>query len=275
MLSKVLAVVQSKVALAAIGVALVGGGGTAAAYVATGHQLPLLGTHATATEKPDATHEADDNHAHTLSIEGVLKSYNGSTITVLSADGAKPEATEKPDATHAAAATEKPEATDTTHAAEATKTPTTVTITVNAKTRINGDHASTLADLAKNIGHKVEVQADKQSNGSLVAWKVTVSGADSQSGDTSGKGDSKGDSSSSQNSQTHELQGTVTSVGSGSFVLKLADGSTKTVTTNAQTQFKGSVHSLADLKASTRVVVQGTTQSNGTVLASSVEAASN
>lgn len=265
MLSKVLAVVQSKAALAVLGVVLVGGGGSAVAFAATGHQLPLIGSNASATAKPDATHEAGDNHAHTVSIEGVLKAYSAGTITVsatnVHSDDGKPEATEKPEPTAKPEATEKPEATKTT-------TTTTMTITVNDKTRVNGENASKLADLSKNIGHKVQVQADKQSDGSLVAWKVTLQGADGHSGDDSSDGKGSGDGSTS--GQSHVLAGKVTSVGSGSFVMQLADGTTKTVTVNAQTQFRGTAHSLADLKANARVAVMGSTQSNGTFLATSV-----
>jgi hypothetical protein len=50
------------------------------------------------------------------------------------------------------------------------------TITVNTTTTVNGEHASALADLANAIGHKVQVQADKQGN-SWVASKVTLEGA--------------------------------------------------------------------------------------------------
>lgn len=263
MLSKVLSVVQSKAALAVLGVVLVGGGGTAAAYAATGHQLPLVGTQAQATEKPDSANSG--NHAHSVSIEGVLKSANGSTITVSSTSGEQPDATDKPDATHAAdapEATEKPEAT---HSAEATKTPTTYTITVNKDTRVNGDQASTIADLAKNIGHRVQVQAEKQSDGSLVAWKVTVGGT--EGGDSNHSTGSGGDSATSQ---THALSGTIKSVSTGSFVISV-DGSSKTVTVNSQTQFRGTVHSVADLKAGARVTVVGSTQSDGSFLATSVE----
>ncbi len=277
MLSKVLSVVQSKAALAVLGVVLVGGGGTAAAYAATGHQLPLMGTQAQATEKPDATHTAD-NHAHTVSIEGVLKSSNGSTITVLSY-GEKPDTTdaaqgtdaakgtEVPDATKAPEATEAPEGTK---APEATKTPTTITITVNAQTRINGDGASTLADLAKNIGHRVQVQAEKQSDGSYVAWKVTVQGADSD-----GSHDGNGSTSTSHvptvTVQVNGLQGTIKSVSQGSIVIQLADGSTKTVYINAQTQFKGTYNGATSLKTGVKVNIQATTQADGTLLATSIE----
>ncbi|MGZ3715976.1 MAG: DUF5666 domain-containing protein, partial [Ktedonobacterales bacterium] len=74
----------------------------------------------------------------------------------------------------------------------------------------------------------------------------------------------------STSGQTHVLVGKVTSVGSGSFVMQLADGSTKTVTVNTQTQFRGSAHSLADLKANARVSALGSMQSNGAFLATSV-----
>lgn len=284
MLSKVLAVVQSKAALAVLGVVLVGGGSTAAAYAATGHQLPLIGNQAAATEKPEATHDASGNHAHTVSIEGVLKGYDSGagTITVsanaMHSDDSKPEATEHPDATAHPDATEKPEATAHPEATEKpdaskTTTATTVTVTVNAKTTINGENVSALADLGKNIGHRVQVQADKQSDGSLVAWKVTVQGADGQDGSgQSGSGQSGDDSHSGdgQTVQQHTVLGTITSVGSNSFVVKLADGSTKTVTVNGQTQYRGAVHGFGDLKANQKVGVVGTAQSDGTFLAAAV-----
>ncbi len=166
MLSKVLSVVKSKAAIAVLGVALVGGG-TVAAIAATGHQLPLTGTHADATAKPDATHDAGKNHGHTVSIEGVLKSYSNGSISVQAKDGKS------------------------------------TTIVVNGDTRVNGDRVSKLSDLSKNIGHKVEVQADKQSNGTLVAWKVTVEGA---TGDASSHGDGSSNSN-SNNGDSNKGQG--------------------------------------------------------------------
>lgn len=162
MMAKVLSVVKSKAALAVLGVALVGGG-TVAAFAATGHQLPITSTNANGAAKPDTSHGAGKKHGHTVSIEGVLKGYSGGTISVQSKDG------------------------------------TSTTITVNASTRINGDQVSALGDLAKNIGHKVEVQADKQSGGKLVAWKVTVEGA---TGEASARGSSNGTRDSS-NGKSH------------------------------------------------------------------------
>ncbi len=286
MLSKVLAVVQSKAALAVLGVVLVGGGGTAAAYVASGHQIPLMGTQAQATEKPDATHDASNDHTHTVSIEGVLKSANGSTITVASATEATeatdapkatahPDATEKPEGTAQPDATEKPDATETaksSDAPEATKTPTTYTITVNSNTRINGDgdRAIKLADLASYAGHRVQVQAEKQSDGSYVAWKVTVQGADSD-GSHGGNGSTSTSHVPTVSVQVNGLQGTVKSVGTGSIVIQLADGSTKTVIINSQTQFKGTYNGAASLKTGVKVNIQATTQADGTLVATSIE----
>ncbi len=168
MLSKVLAVVQSKAAIAVLGVALVGGGATAA-YAATGHQLHLTGTHATATEQPAASHNTGDNHGHTVSIEGVLKSYSGGMISVQTKDG------------------------------------TSTKVVVNGNTRINGDSASKLSDLSKDLDHKVEVQAEKQSNGTLVAWKVTIEGADASSHGNGSNNGNNGDSNKGQSTPvTHK-----------------------------------------------------------------------
>jgi len=158
MLSKVLSVVKSKAALVVLGTALVGGG-TAAVAAAMSHQNSLTGAHAGATVKTDATREADGNHAHTVSIEGVLKGYNAGAGTI---------------------------------SVQVKHGKSTTTVLVNAKTRINGEHVSSLADLAKNIGHKVEVQADNQGNGTLVAWEVTVEDAAGGSSNK-GHGDSDND----------------------------------------------------------------------------------
>ena len=92
MLSKALLVVKSA-ALAILGVLVVGGGGTAVAVTATGGQVPVLSAlvgHAphAASKTPEAGTSAS-SHAHTVSLEGVLKGYDaGATrsacwITVL------------------------------------------------------------------------------------------------------------------------------------------------------------------------------------------------
>lgn len=225
MLKQLALLVQNKIALAAIGTALVAGGGAAAvavAHNATGQQPAAA--HSSATASADGS-----DHAHTVSVEGTLKAYNasGKTITVQPKDGD-----------------------------EAAKT-----ISVNSHTEVNGAHANSLADLTHAVGDDVQVQATKQSDGSLLAWKITVQGTPQA---TPGSG--------SQNAQM--AHGTVVSVdvAGSSFVVKLEDGSTVTVMVNAATTFDGRAHKLADLAKGTTVLVHGTKQSNGSILADRVMA---
>src|SRR5215469_18881305 len=148
MLSKALLVVKSKAALAILGVLVVGGGGTAVAVTATGGNVPVLSTlvgHAshTTTKTPGAGNSAS-SHAHTVSLEGVLKGYIASANTISVLGNGATSAT---------------------------------TIDVNSSTTVNGVHATALADLSKAIGKKVQVQATKQTDGTLLAWKITVEAA--------------------------------------------------------------------------------------------------
>jgi hypothetical protein len=233
--SKALLVVKSKLALAVLGALVVGGGGTAVAVAATGGHVPVLstlvGSSHSANKTPDTGSDAS-SHAHTISVEGVLKGYSAGASTISVVEHGDTNAT---------------------------------TIDVNSKTEVNGEHASTLSDLTKATGHKVQVQATKQSDGSLLAWKITVEAA------TGSQGQDQGQNQGSGQGQQTELQGTVASVGQTSFVLKLSDGSTKTVTVSGATTFTGRAHKLADLKQGDVVNVHGTTQSGGTVAATSVE----
>jgi hypothetical protein len=232
MLTKLITLARGKVALAVLGVVLVGGGSAAVAFAAT-HSAPS-GQHSSSASNDNNGKSADTNHGHTISLEGVLKAYNAGahTISVLK--------------TGATAAT---------------------SVTVNAATRVNGEHASSLADLAKNIGHKVEVSATKQSNGSLLAWKVTVQGTDDQGGSAS-------DDHSGQNTQ-HQADGKITSLSSGSFVITLGNGTKLTVVVNSATKFGGTVHGFAGLKQGLRVNVRGTLQSNGSLLATEIDVEGN
>jgi hypothetical protein len=234
--SKALLVVKSKLALAVLGVLVVGGGGTTVAVAATGGHVPVLSalvgnTQHAAKKTPDTGSDAS-SHAHTISLEGVLKGYDAGagTISVLG-----------------------------------TGDTSATTIDVNSKTEVNGDHASTLSDLTKSIGHKVQVQATKQSDGSLLAWKITVEAATGSQGQGQGQGQSQGQG------QQVELQGTVSSIGTTSFVLTLPNGSTKTVAVSSATLFAGRAHKLGDLKKGDVVSVHGTSQSDGTIAATSVE----
>jgi hypothetical protein len=174
------------------------------------------------------------SHAHTISVEGVLQGYNAGASTISVVEHGDTSAT---------------------------------TIDVNSKTEVNGEHASSLGDLSKVIGHKVQVQATSQSSGALLAWKITVEAATDSNGQGQGNDHGQGHG---QDQQT-ELHGTVTSVGATSFVIKLLDGGTKMVTVSSTTHFAGHAHKLSELKVGDTVSVHGSSQSNGTVAAASVE----
>jgi Domain of unknown function (DUF5666) len=218
-LGKAALVVKSKVALAVLGVLVAGGGGTTVALAATGH-LPTLPTAQNSSHASDNQGNGD-NHGHTVGLEGTLKAYDAGahTVSVLGQN-----------------------------ATSAT------TITVNDQTQVNGDQATTLSDLATNIGHKVQVQSTKQSDGSLIAWKITVEGAQ----DTQSQG----------SISRREFVGTVSSVTTNGFVIKTATGDLVTIVTQSRTSFAGGASST--VKVGMRVEVQGAVQSDGSVLADSV-----
>jgi hypothetical protein len=225
MLKQLALLAQNKIALAAIGTVLVAGAGAAVAVANNRTGQSPAAAHSNASAN-------GSDHAHTISVEGTLKAYDasGKTITVQpKGDGAK-----------------------------------AMTITVNSQTEVNGAHANTLADLTHHVGDDVQVQATKQSNGSLLAWKITVQGSSQGTGDDG----------SSDGQNANQIHGTVASVnvGASSFMVKLEDGSTVTVTVSSATAFDGRAHKLADLVKGTSVLVHGTKQSNGSILADRVAA---
>jgi hypothetical protein len=287
MLAKLAVLAQSKVALAVLGVVLVGGGGTAAAVAATtGHLGPIELAHSTPTKGDEDGQNGI--HAHTVSIEGVLATVgtcptgtqaanpaNVTKLTVKNADESaehdatdsdtkSPEATEAPKATHTAEAeaTEKPESTPgTQHTGTGT-----FTVVLNADTKVNGEHASNRGDLCQGIGHGVEIQATKASDGSLTAWKVTLQGKDGS--DKSSSGGTGG-----EQGQSPTATGTISALDAAkhTFSVTSANGAVTHVIVNASTQFEGGIHSLADLHVGSHVSVQGTKQADGSILATRVE----
>jgi hypothetical protein len=70
-----------------------------------------------------------------------------------------------------------------------------------------------------------------------------------------------------------EFKGTVGAIhlANTAFDLKLADGSTRLVTTDAQTEFEGTLHSFTDLATGQRVEGKGAVQADNSILAASVE----
>ena len=133
----------------------------------------------------------------------------------------------------------------------------TVTVTTSDKTVFDGG-LTKLADLKTDAS--IEVKGAKQSDGSVAASRVH--GEDAADNEN-------------ENENEFETTGTVTSIDTTntSFVLKLSDGSSLTVTTSAKTEFNGDgpFHSLADLKTGMTVEVRGAKQSDGSVSASPVK----
>lgn len=226
MLGKAALLVKSKVAIAALGVLVAGTGGTVA-LAATGH-LPSQRSAASAGQSAD-NHGNSSNHGHTIGIEGVLDKYDAGARSI------------------------------SVKAQNATTTTTITVITVNAQTKVNGANATQLSDLSANIGHKVQVQAEKQSGGSLVAWKITVEAATANP-------DPADDS-------RREVAGTVASVSGTRIVVKVGDGATVTVFTNSKTVFQvqGATGGLSAIKVGAHVEIHDVAQSDGSLLATSVQ----
>jgi len=131
---------------------------------------------------------------------------------------------------------------------------TTKTVTVSAQTEFEGGLHS-LTDLAK--GTQVSVKGTLQADGSIAASSVDAENENENE---------------PVEANEVELTGTINSLDSAhaSFVLKLGDGTTKTVVTNAQTEFDGGFHGFADLKTGMAVEVRGATQTSGSLLATRV-----
>jgi len=133
----------------------------------------------------------------------------------------------------------------------------TVTVTTSDKTVFDGG-LTKLADLKTSAS--VEVKGAKKSDGSIAASRVH--GEDAADNEN-------------ENKNEFEATGTVSSIDTtnASFVLKMADGSSLTVTTAAATEFNGNgpFHSLADLKTGMKVEVRGAKQSDGSVAATQVK----
>jgi hypothetical protein len=253
MLDKVALLLKGKAAAGVVALLLAGSGGTAVAVAAQTHTGPFANTHTSSAGAANSNSQGQgqgpsgNSHAHTVAIDGVLTAYDADAKTI---------------------------------GVQKNGETSTTTIAVNGQTTVNGDQATSLADLANNLQHHVQVQADQQSDNALLAWKITVGGpANPNAGNGSGAGNGNnggtqgtGGSGSSDTGQ-RPLVGMVSSVdaSTSSFVLKETDGTTVTVTVSAATQFQGSVHALAGLQANMHVTVKGTTQSDGTIAATSVQ----
>ncbi|HEX9068851.1 MAG TPA: DUF5666 domain-containing protein [Ktedonobacterales bacterium] len=294
MLAKLAILAQSKVALAALGVVLVGGSGTVVAVAATtGHlgpiQTPMFHQGTPGADKGDnGQGDESGDHPNTVSIEGKLTSLktcpaNVTQLVVTRAsesdehdvkdtgESGTPTAQGTPRATHAPEATEAPEPTH----APAAATPAgsaTLTVNVDSKTKVNGEQAKTLADLCGGIGHGVEVEATKGSDGSLTAWKVTLQDQESDSTEKSDGAQRTPGTGGDGSSQGSSVSGTVGAIDTGaqSFGLTTSAGKTIKVVVDAKTSYGNGLQGLSSLHSGEHISVQGTFQSNGAILATHV-----
>ena len=271
MLAKLALLAQSKVAIAALGVVLVGGGGTAVAVAATTGHLPFENTQTESTQA-ESTHEANNDqgtpdagdHAHTVSFEGALTKCQGTPATsiVITLKDGKSQVIAVNSKTRIVGELDEQENTSGQHE-DATKT----TSSVPAATTTT----SSLSDLCKtsNYGHKVQASTTQQADKSYLAWKVAISNAVE-------KADATEEAHGTPAADQHEdIEGMVASAPSGSsFTVKESNGKTVTVTVTSTTVYAGKVHSLADVKSGMQITVAGTAAANGTITATRVEAES-
>jgi hypothetical protein len=235
MLSKLTLLLKSKVAVAVVGAVLVGSTG-AVALAATHGKISLPGA-ATSAHDAEATHTpnpaSNGSHAHTVAIEGTLVACSGSApssggtqvICVQDAQG---------------------------HIHS---------VTITSQTNIVGDQTLVGKPWSALLGRKVQVQASEQSDGSLVAWKVTIEGAPVGSG-TPTPGGGQG--------QHAVAVGTIATLGQNTFTLTLSGGASQVVTVSSTTVYAGTVHGFSDLKAKMHVTVQGALQSDHSLAATRI-----
>jgi len=137
---------------------------------------------------------------------------------------------------------------------QASASASSVTVHVSPQTEFHGALRS-LRDLA--IGMLVKVQ------GSAASSAFTATQVEDQD-----QNDDHG-----QEGQHEEFKGTVgvIHISNASFDLVLADGSTRLVSTDAQTEFEGTLHHFTNLATGQRVEVKGAVQADTSILAASVE----
>lgn len=252
MLAKIAAVAQSKVALAVLGVVLVGGGGSAVAVAATTGHLSTLGVNLN-SEKSDAqSTETPDSHAHTTGVEGLLVSCSATTlpasITVKDSKGASwtfaVSATTKfngdtESESQGAAGASSAKGDNSTHAGDGSDHSGAGSATGSGASSAKGDSSTQAGDTGDNSTHTgdnsahtapslaticafagkrdVEVQATQNGSG-YDAWKVTVQGPGSVNGSSDGGSSDKGSSSMGGSSEGSSSAGDSSTKGAGSGV---------------------------------------------------------
>lgn len=274
MLAKLATLVQSKTALAVLGVVLVGGGSGAVAVAATTGHLSTLGVNLSSAEgtKTAESTETPDSHAHTTAVEGLLTGCTANSISVKDSAG-------KPWTFVVSSTTKYNGDTSTTGAgASSAKGDNSANAGGASTGGASTAHAApTLKDVCAFAGAR-DVQVQATANGTEYdAWKVTLqgpgsakSGGDTSSSDSKGStSESKGSSTDGQNApESKSFGGTVTAVSASGFTLS-HDGVSVQVTVSATTHFSGA-SSLSALAVNSHVTVTGTL-SGSTLTATSVE----
>ena len=277
MLAKLATLVQSKTALAVLGVVLVGGGSGAVAVAATTGHLSTLGVNlnvASGTKTAEST-ETPDSHAHTTSVEGLLTACTANTISVQ--DGTKTW-------TFVVSSTTKYNGDINTNGAGASSAKGDNSANAGGASTGGASTAHVAASLSDvcataNINAR-DVQVQATANGTEYdAWKVTLQGpgsaksgsegGDTSSSDSKGSSTDKGSSSDGQNApELKSYEGTVTAVSATGFTLT-HNGMSAQVVVSATTHFSG-VSSLSAITVNSHVSVTGTL-SGTTLTATSVE----
>jgi len=121
-----------------------------------------------------------------------------------------------------------------------------VTVQVDTKTEIKSV-GRTLKFSDLKVGDKVVVLGTRQSDGSILAKKIEVM---------------------PKVEPPAHVEGTIQSIGASSFVVS---GTTVVVNDKTEIKYKGSTMKFADLKVGFRVNVEGTKQSDGSILALKIE----
>jgi Domain of unknown function (DUF5666) len=228
MLGKLALLLKGKAAVAILGTLLLAGGGTTAVLAANGAQIQLPLIGQSQLQEHHGN-DANDDHGNNQG-----NNHNGGQQvegTVSSIDAGHSNFVVKPGQGAA------------------------VTVVVNAQT-VFEEGLNGFGSL--KVGLHIEAKGALQSDGSLLATKVE--GQNDDANDNDNQADDQNET---------ELRGTIgsTNAGNSSFVLKLSNGTTKTVIVSAQTVFDGGFHSAADLKAGVFVEVKGNLQSDGSVAA--------
>jgi hypothetical protein len=235
MISRLTLLLKGKMVVAAIlGTLVVAGGGTTIAVAASGAKvsLPLI-THTSSSEEHSASTPTGNASEGNDNRQNDGQQAEGTVSSIDSGHNSFQLAPEHGDP---------------------------VTVVVKAQTEFEGG----LRDFsALTVGLHVDVSGTRQTDGSLLATKVE--GQDENADNNQNENDDQNE---------RELTGTIMSIDatSSTFVLKLSDGTTRTIAVSAKTEFDGDgdVQSLSDLKVGQSVEVEGNLQSNGTVAATTV-----